>query len=264
MTIYLHDWAERGEDGMLADFGITRETIAGATIIIASYTYEDYSGSAFVLFQKEGKLFEVHGSHCSCYGLSEGDYSGGATTQWQPEETSAEAVRHRLTIGTWGEEDKIKDAILAALDALAQPVAANDNISKAGLNDVPKFHDTVADINAFVALTHGASSAAGWWNEPGTGVDLRTNPYVIGTKIGLIHSEISEAMEGHRKGAMDDHLTHRKSIEVELADAMIRIGDMAGVLGLDLGGAIVEKMAYNARRADHKMDNRAAAGGKVY
>jgi NTP pyrophosphatase (non-canonical NTP hydrolase) len=125
-------------------------------------------------------------------------------------------------------------------------------------------HDTAADINAFVALTHGASSAAGWWNEPGTGIDLRTNPYVIGTKIGLIHSEISEAMEGHRKGAMDDHLPHRKSIEVELADAMIRIGDMAGVLGLDLGGAIVEKMAYNARRADHKMDNRAATGGKVY
>lgn len=123
---------------------------------------------------------------------------------------------------------------------------------------------TAAAINAFVELTHGASAAAGWWNDPVTGEDLRDNPYVIGTKFGLIHSEVSEAMEGHRKGAMDDHLPHRKSIEVELADAMIRIGDMAGVLGLDLGGAIVEKMAYNAERADHKPTARAAAGGKVY
>lgn len=106
---------------------------------------------------------------------------------------------------------------------------------------------------------YGASSAAGWWS----GVDPRA-PHVVPAKLCLIHSEISEAMEGDRKGLMDDHLPHRQMVEVELADAVIRIADLAGALGLDLGGAISEKMAYNANRADHRPENRASDGGKRY
>jgi NTP pyrophosphatase (non-canonical NTP hydrolase) len=106
---------------------------------------------------------------------------------------------------------------------------------------------------------HGAASAAGWW----TGADL-SDKHLVAAKLCLIHSEISEAMEGHRKGLMDDKLPHRPMIEVELADAMIRIADLAGALGLDLGGAIAEKMAYNATRADHRPESRAKAGGKSY
>lgn len=80
----------------------------------------------------------------------------------------------------------------------------------------------------------------------------------------LVHSEISEALEGHRKNLQDDKLPHRKMFEVELADALIRIFDIGGGLGLDLEGAYKEKMAYNAIRADHKIENRTAAGGKAY
>lgn len=42
-------------------------------ILYADYTYEDYSGDAYVLgynFDKQ-QWFEVHGSHCSCYGLED-------------------------------------------------------------------------------------------------------------------------------------------------------------------------------------------------
>lgn len=106
---------------------------------------------------------------------------------------------------------------------------------------------------------HGAAKAAGWW----TGADL-SDKHLVAAKLCLIHSEISEAMEGHRKGRRDDHIPHRPMIEVELADAIIRIADLAGALGLDLGGAIAEKMAYNATRADHRPENRAKAGGKSY
>ena len=115
-------------------------------------------------------------------------------------------------------------------------------------------------INKIVAACHGASRAAGWWD----GIDVHGDRHVVPAKLCLIHSEISEAMEGHRKGLADDKLPHRPMIEVELADALIRIADLAGVLGLDLGGAVVEKMEYNARRADHKIEARAAAGGKAY
>ena len=63
---------------------------------------------------------------------------------------------------------------------------------------------------------------------------------------------------------MDDHLPHRLMIEVELADAVIRIADLAGALGIDLGGAVQEKLQYNAQRADHKPEARSARGGKAY
>lgn len=66
--------------------------------------------------------------------------------------------------------------------------------------------------------------------------------------LALIHSEISEALEADRKDLMDDKLPHRKGLEVELADAMIRIFDMSGGLGMDLGGALVEKLEYNTNR----------------
>lgn len=44
---------------------------------------------------------------------------------------------------------------------------------------------------------------------------------------------------------MDDKIPHRSMLEVELADALIRICDMAGGLGLDLEGAVLEKLEYN-------------------
>lgn len=85
-----------------------------------------------------------------------------------------------------------------------------------------------------------------------------------GELLCLVHSEISEAMEGHRKDLMDEKLPHRKAFEVELADALIRIFDIAGAYDLDLGGAIAEKRDFNKVRKDHKIENRLKAGGKKY
>lgn len=96
----------------------------------------------------------------------------------------------------------------------------------------------------------------------GTGHPLKERN--VGELLMLTTSELAEAMEGHRKDLMDDKLPHRKMFEVELADALIRILDMAGGLGLDLEGAYKEKMAYNSHRADHKIENRKADGGKAY
>ena len=120
------------------------------------------------------------------------------------------------------------------------------------------------------AVCHGAAKASGWWTNLKTGEDLTTpnddgSPrFNVAEKLCLIHSEISEAMEGHRKNLPDDKLPHRRMIEVELADAAIRIFDLAGAMGLDIGGAIAEKLEFNAQRADHKLENRRAAGGKTF
>ena len=114
--MFLNDWKDSGLEGMVCDFGISMSDIDGCEILIASYTYEDYSGSAFVLFRKGGNLFEVNGSHCSCFGLSESDYCGDSTTQWQPEETSIDALKKRLE-SDWA-FDGMRDELRQILDSL--------------------------------------------------------------------------------------------------------------------------------------------------
>ena len=100
-----------------------------------------------------------------------------------------------------------------------------------------------------------------WWRHPRTGKPLKPNK---GQQLMLMVSEISEAMEGERKGLMDDHLPHRKAAEVELADLLIRLLDYAGGWGLDLGGAYMEKREYNRTRADHSNAARLKKGGKKW
>lgn len=118
-------------------------------------------------------------------------------------------------------------------------------------------------INVAVAKYHTESAARGWWIHAHHD-DPEVLMHVCAGKIALIHSEVSEALEGMRKNKMDEHLPHRRSIEVELADALIRIFDLAGKLGLDLGGATVEKGRYNSVRADHNLANRGRADGKKF
>lgn len=98
-----------------------------------------------------------------------------------------------------------------------------------------------------------------WWHDPVTGERIHRN---VGECFALMHSELTEAFEGERKDLMDDHLPHRKSVEVELVDALIRIFDYAGEHQLDLQGAYEEKLAYNAGRVDHTVEARLATGGK--
>lgn len=112
----------------------------------------------------------------------------------------------------------------------------------------------IRHIEVMASLCHASSVIPGWWDNP-------RNP---GELIALMHSELSEALEGIRKDAQDDHLPEFKSVEVELADALIRIFDYAGAAELRLGEAFVAKLAYNAQRADHKRENRAKVGGKAF
>lgn len=112
-------------------------------------------------------------------------------------------------------------------------------------------------------VCHNAALRGGWWTDLATGEDLRGKRN-FGELLMLCVSELSEAMEGDRKNLMDDKLPHRPMREVELADCIIRIMDLAGGYDLDIAGAIAEKLQYNAARADHKPENRAKDGGKKY
>ena len=118
--------------------------------------------------------------------------------------------------------------------------------------------------NSLKDLCYGLSSEAGWWNDLHSNEPIVSRPHVIGEKLMLIVSEVAEAMEGYRKDSADDKLPHRKMVEVELADALIRIFDLAGALKLDIGGALVEKLVYNVNREDHSIEARKQPGGKSF
>lgn len=135
-------------------------------------------------------------------------------------------------------------------------------------------------INEMVEEIHQNNVKAGWWHINGgkghkiSVVEMIHNPEnvvmerfamsLVAEKLCLTHSEISEGMEGLRKNLMDDKLPHRPMLEVELADAVIRIMDLSGALGFDLEGAIIEKLEFNKNRPDHKPENREKENGKKF
>lgn len=95
---------------------------------------------------------------------------------------------------------------------------------------------------------HSMAVEKGWWDRDRHDAEL----------IALIHSELSEALEGLRAGnPPDDKIPEFSNAEAELADAVIRIMDMAAVRGWNVGGAIAAKIQFNATRP-HKH------GGKVF
>ncbi len=116
-------------------------------------------------------------------------------------------------------------------------------------------------LNFAQHLAHQTASDAGWYRDSATGKPVERN---FGEVVALMHSELSEALEADRKGLMDDKLPHRDGREVDFADCILRILDTAAALGLDVPGALIEKNRFNRHRPDHKLENRAATGGKKY
>ncbi len=129
-------------------------------------------------------------------------------------------------------------------------------------------HAQVVDATEFlVKQCYGLANNAGWWVDAETGEDVRTWPKKfmdlwIAAKLMLCVTELAEAMEGLRKNLPDDKLPHFPMLGVELADNLIRLCDLAGGLCLPLGEMVAQKLAFNAQRPDHKLENRLAAGGK--
>ena len=100
----------------------------------------------------------------------------------------------------------------------------------------------------------------GWYD----GVTPETiGPDFIPSKLALVHSEVTEALEAFRNNNMTPHLVKNEdgsthlahfsmpgegAFDEELADAVIRIFDLAGFLDIDLETAIHMKHEYNKTR----------------
>lgn len=83
------------ESDVYGNFCVSEEESKGVEILYATYDCGGYEGDAHVIFRKDDKLYEVNGSHCSCYGL-EG--------QWKPEETTVAALLFRPNVADAAKE----------------------------------------------------------------------------------------------------------------------------------------------------------------
>lgn len=75
---------------LVKEYGANDYIIENFEVLIAYESVGAYgcdSSSFFLLKDKEGKLYEVHGSHCSCFGFED---------QFNPEETLIEALKFRI------------------------------------------------------------------------------------------------------------------------------------------------------------------------
>lgn len=83
-------------------------------------------------------------------------------------------------------------------------------------------------------------------------VDPIIGPLQTSQLLFLIVTELVEAFDEVRAGhAVTEVYTKNgkpEGVPIELADAMLRIGDFAEAAGIDLGAAIEAKMAYNRTR----------------
>lgn len=105
---------------------------------------------------------------------------------------------------------------------------------------------TLRDLQRTV---HALAREKGWWDlQPGESAPN------IPEKLALIHSEISEALEEFRKAPGEIRETYSgehgkpEGFPVELADAVIRIMDLCGWLGVDLEKEIILKHEFNRDR----------------
>lgn len=121
--VFFGRWADAND--MWADWSDTRyaaipETFPPQTegeILFAWYGDGSYCGAAVVIGRKpDGSLYEVHGSHCSCYGL-EG--------QWETEPATIESLEKTIPYGLEGDYyDDSAEALIAFHELIAQLKAA--------------------------------------------------------------------------------------------------------------------------------------------
>ena len=92
-------------EDIMESFEINCTDLDGVKIIFAWYGCGCYDGSTFVLFEKDKKLYEVNGWHHSGFNLS---------GQWEPEETTKEALFARIKDGSLGKDGLFRGDMFAS------------------------------------------------------------------------------------------------------------------------------------------------------
>lgn len=150
-------------------------------------------------------------------------------------------------------------------------------LKESNLKKITELQSAFDGMKRIANYCHNTSKAKGWW-ESYADISKELMPDVLSSKLMLIVSELSEALEEIRKNPNPNKIYYMavdsKSGEVangnyeelrkafgnntplkpegfgaELADTVIRVFDLAEFLGIDLPEIIHQKMIYNDSRS---------------
>lgn len=140
----------------------------------------------------------------------------------------------------YGDDKKLVEMTFPSKQ-LGQTVAAMQFLTDTLGESLPgRMSPFVRGFISQAADAHHLARSNGFWPEEGRN---------DGELLALIHSEISECLEALRHGnPPDEKLPNFDSATVELADAIIRIMDMAHARGLPVAQAVEAKHAFNKTR----------------
>lgn len=142
---------------------------------------------------------------------------------------------HNPRAGTWGDDLKgLTNYVHWLYEKLADKMESEAQAKE--LEDIRK--SFTFRFNQVASMVHQTAKDKGFWDKDRNDSEM----------IMLMVTELGEAVEALRKDLKDDKIPDRKGVEVELADCLIRIMDYAKGRGLDLPGAMFDKMAYNKTR----------------
>lgn len=113
------------------------------------------------------------------------------------------------------------------------------------------------EISVLIGLGNLSRHVGNWATSKGWREDKPRNPLVLSA---LIHTEVAELTEAYRNGnppCDKPGLEGMSNAAEELADIIIRVADFASEHMIDLGDAVIQKMAVNEKRAHRH-------GGKAY
>ena len=147
----------------------------------------------------------------------------------------------------------------------AQKIANNNNLQAWAINGVKSdcYSEEAQFVHSFSELAkqvHLNAVDKGFWDNrrrlegealTDGGIESYTfaSQCIDAAALALIHSEVSEALEASRHGnPPDDKIPDFTGVEAELADAIIRIMDLAEARGWRIAEAIVRKAKYNSGR----------------
>ena len=168
--------------------------------------------------------------------------------------TLAHATTTGYGLGALGRGDALDERLQALYRDLRRDLAI---IEQKGTSDMTNYGGKTISVWVDEITEWGESKG---WHKPALvrekGTHRQAGPKgvkveLVLSKIALVHSELSEAVEEAREGRWTHWTTPTGKPEgfvVELADAVIRIFHIAGLMGLDLEGAIRAKQLYNEGR----------------